>query len=188
MSLTALAAGIGAAGNLASTGLQFLANKHLQEDAQSFNAQEAQLARDFSAQEAANARAFNAEQAQLARDFESNKYQRTVADMKAAGINPASIGMTPPSGGSPMASSAAGVSSPAASSGAGSISSPNLGNILSSAFDSAMVQSMKDKRFAESLIERTAYHANLIDKRLKHKDPEWLKDYARNPDKGVVDL
>ena len=141
----------GAAGSLASTGIQYLANKSLQEDAQAFNAQEAATARQFAHDEA-----------QLARDFEASKYQRTVQDMKAAGINPASVGLTPPSGGAPMASSAA-----AASSGAGSVSSPALGNIITSAFNSAMIESMRDERFMKSLVERTAYHANVMDNQSK---------------------
>lgn len=188
----ALLGGVGAVGNLASTGVQYLANKSLQEDAQSFNAQEAQLARDFAAQEAANARAFNAEQAQLARDFESTKYQRTIADMKAAGINPAAIGMVNASGGSPMASSASGVSSPAASSGASSVSNSMLGNVLTSAFNSAMLQSMQDEHFTKSLIERTAYHAQQIDTKLNqiksYNDRTGAIMYSKTKDNPVDDV
>lgn len=200
---TALAAGA----NMVSSAGQYFANKALQEDAQSFNAQEAQLARDFAAQEAANARAFNAEQAQLARDFESTKYQRTIADMKAAGINPAAIGMVNASGGSPMASTASGVSSPAASSGASSVSNSMLGNVLTSAFNSAMLQSMQDEHFTKSLIERTAYNAAKIDNErqriesMKNRvhlsgslslkngsEPSWFSSYKKDFHKSIQDL
>ena len=104
MSLSLGAAALMAGSSVASTGVQYLANKALQKDAQAFNAREAQLSRDF----------------------EARKYQRTVADMKAAGINPAFIAGSGVSGSSPMASTGSGVSSAAASSGASSISKPDF--------------------------------------------------------------
>lgn len=79
-----------------------------------FNAEQAQLSRDFSASQSALDREFNAEQAQLARQWQENfsasqnafnaseaekarqwqenmantSYQRTMADMQKAGLNP----------------------------------------------------------------------------------------------------
>ena len=215
MSLTlagaaALSAGAGVLGNIGSSAIQYAGNKALQEDAQSFNSQEAEIARQFSREEAATARQFSHDEAQLARDFEATKYQRTIADMKAAGINPASVGMTPPTGGAPMASTSPMASNSAASSGSNSISNPNIGNILTSAFNSAMIQSLQDERFAKSLVERTAYHANKIDNEIKRiesqskdyrlrtnawkhqkqksSDPKWLKGYVKNFDSSVQDL
>lgn len=189
--LAIIAAALGAVGSLGSSGIQYAANKSLQDDAQSFNAHEAQLARAFTAQEAATARQFSHDEAQLARDFEATKYQRTVADMQAAGLNPASVvgGSGAVSSASPVAASQMAGSPGGASSGIGSLSNPNLGNILTSAFNSAMIEQLKNERFVDSLVERTAYHANLIDTRQrKFSDPDWLKEVMQNFDSGVTDL
>ena len=64
----------------------------LQDEALEAAERSAQINRDFQSAQAAMANQFNAEQAQIQRDWQermsSTAYQRSVADMRAAGINP----------------------------------------------------------------------------------------------------
>ncbi len=140
------------AGLLLASGAQSAAsgliNYGMQKDAQAFNAAEAEKARSWEAQQAALTREFNSAEAQKTRDWNeymsSSAYQRSVADMKAAGINPASLGgngtASPASFGS-SASASAGMPSPRSATSA--MAHATVSGISDALYQAARIQTMK---------------------------------------------
>lgn len=155
----------------------------------------------FSASEAEKTRAFNASEAQKARDFSermsSSAYQRAMADMKAAGLNPALAfsqgGAATPSASVASANSAHGASAHAGRSGEGW---REIGNILTSllggAFRVATTSMMSEAQMAQTLQRSsTAYgiakmnsdsrYEVALERDLEHmrRDNAWRAFYSR---------
>ena len=121
---------------------------------QEYESQEAALNRQFQSQEAATSRAFNASEAEKQRSFEeelsSTQYQRAVQDLKAAGYNPASIGLGINGASTPVGSTASQSFVPG---GAMGHSSQANTSYFSNMFSNAAIAAIsKDKSFMNKTI------------------------------------
>lgn len=150
------AAGLGAAANSADTFFNWGISRNLNDQSQELALQRMQSEQEF-----------NAAQAQIQRQWEermsNTAYQRAIADMKAAGINPASIGASQAASTPNASMASAGSGSAGMANFTGSRLGSGFNNILSSALNGLISKDRDAAKYLANEIRDNAKHAHRVE-------------------------